>query len=184
MKETKAASDASAETLVPRPLSSAWNASLTEALASSPALCALLVLTPASVSQVCILSTALWRLFCSSGIWLVTPDSSSTAMSTATASTPRRTIAAPPPRPSLCRASQPTTGERTAAMIVAVITGMTIVAVRERNQITPPSRSSVPTTSHDISPRSRSHEGTAKTRESWPGSISTKVAAASGAAPS
>ena len=73
----KAASEASADTPAPTPLRSASNASLTDELASSPALCALLVLTPASCSQPSIVSTALWRLFSSSGAWLVTPDSSS-----------------------------------------------------------------------------------------------------------
>ena len=51
VNERKAASEARALTLEPMPLSSAWNASPVDLLASSPALCALLGLTPASLSQ-------------------------------------------------------------------------------------------------------------------------------------
>ena len=90
-------------------------------------------------------------------------------------STRRSTMAAPPPRPTRWRASQPTTGERTAAMIAAVMTGTTITEVSASSQTTPPSRSSTPTTSHAISPRSRSHDGTAKTRASWSDPTSTNV---------
>ena len=95
-------------------------------------------------------------------------------------------MAAPPPRPTRWRASQPTTGERTAAMIAAVMTGTTITEVIASSQTTPPSRTSTPTISHAISPRSRSHDGTAKTRASWSDPTSTNVASPPGepAAPS
>ncbi len=107
VNDRKAASEASAVMPVATPPSSAWKASLTEELALSPALCALASLTPASFSALCSLSTALLRLFSSSGPWLVTPDSSRTAISTASAITPNSTIAAPPARPTRWRASQP-----------------------------------------------------------------------------
>ena len=61
-------------------------------------------------------------------------------------------------------------------MIVAVMTGMTMIEVSESSQTVPPSRTRLPTTSHDIRPRSRSHWGTAKIRDSCSGSISTNVA--------
>ena len=183
MNARNAASEASAVTPAPRPSSSALKASLTDLLASSPALSDLLVLTPASLSQLWALSTALWRIFCSSGISLVTPDSSRYVIRQPSAITPRRQIAAPPPRPSRCRASQPTTGESTAAMIAAVMTGMTMVEVIASSQTTPARRTSVPTSSHDMRPRSRSHWGTAKTWASRSASISTNVDSPSGEPP-
>ena len=103
MNERNAASEASASTPAPTPSSSAWKASLTDLLASSPALSDLLVLTPASLSQLWTLSTAPWRVFCSSGISLVTPDSSRNVIRQPSAITleeaDRRATAAPQPVP-------------------------------------------------------------------------------------
>ena len=58
VNERNTASEPSVLTPTPTPWSSAWNALLTDALASSAALCALPALTPASWSQPWSLATA------------------------------------------------------------------------------------------------------------------------------
>ena len=60
-------------------------------------------------------------------------------------------------------------------MIDAVMTGTTMIDVSAISHTAPPSSSSVPTRSHDISPRSRSHCGTAKTWARRSASISTNA---------
>ena len=116
----------------PRPLSSAWKASLDRrarvvARALRLARAHAGVLEPAlrSCPRRCGGSSAA-RAPGSSR-----PTAAGRRCSTPSAITRRRTIAAPPPRPNRCRASQPTTGERTAAMIAAVMTGMTMIAVSD-----------------------------------------------------
>src|SRR3954466_5060517 len=181
VNDANTASDASVEIPVPMPRSSVWKASLTDLLASLPADCALLASTPASWSHFWALATAPWRAF---SIWLdslVTLDSSRTVISAASATTASSEIAAPPPRPSRCAASQETGGDSTAAMIDAVMTGVTIGAVSDKSQTIPPSRTKAPTSSHDINPTSRSHAGTAKIRDSSFASNSTNVTSGAGA---
>ena len=59
----------------------------------------------------------------------------------------------------MCRVSHVTTGESTAARMPAVITGTAIVLTAARNTTAPTTRTTTPTSSHAIIPRSRSHEG-------------------------
>ena len=55
----------------------------------------------------------------------------------------------------------------------AVATGSTIALVTDRSQTAPTSRRAMPTTSHAVSPASRSQPGAEKTPRSSVGSIST-----------
>lgn len=74
MNETKTASDASPEMPVPRPCSSAWNASLTPELALLLACWALSLLAPRSLSADWSLSAACASLSVSPEDWLETAD--------------------------------------------------------------------------------------------------------------
>ena len=66
---------------------------------------------------------------------------------------------APPIRGTRWRSSQPTAGPATAPSTAARITGMTIVDVWPRSQITPTITSPKPTISHDVKPSVLSHAG-------------------------
>ena len=64
-------------------------------------------------------------------------------------------------------------------MIPAVTTGATIAFVSDSSAATPTISTATPTSSHDIIPRSRSHDGAANTPLSSPGASSTNSAAGS-----
>ena len=64
-------------------------------------------------------------------------------------------------------------GDSTEARIAAVTTGITIVCVSDRSHTMPTSRSPIPTSSHAMTPSSRSQVGAAKMPESSRASIST-----------
>ena len=64
-------------------------------------------------------------------------------------------------------------------MIAAVTTGATIALVSFSRNARPTSSTATPTSSHDIIPRSRNHDGAAKTPPSSPGASSTNSAAGS-----
>src|SRR3954451_17011295 len=70
--------------------------------------------------------------------------------------------AAPSPRGTRRRVSQPSSGEMTAATTAAAMTGITIVWVSDRITTAPTTKSATPTASHADSPRWRSHGGGAK----------------------
>ena len=80
--------------------------------------------------------------------------------------------AAPIPRGTRCPFIQATNGDPTAATIAATSTGTTITWVSAASAIAPVISSATPTSSHDISPMSRSHPGTLIAFVSSPGSIS------------
>ncbi len=69
--------------------------------------------------------------------------------------------------------SQRTSGAATEATTSAVITGMTIVWVRERIHTAPTKSRTTPTRSQEVRPRSRSHRGVATRPDSSSGSILT-----------
>ena len=128
VKDRNTASEASALMPVPSPSSSAWNASLTVVLASPDACCALSALTPASFSASWSLATACWSVDCIVLAWLTIPPSTSTTTPTPRASSERNTTTVAAAR-GMCFARRRTSGAHTAATIVAVTTGMTIVFV-------------------------------------------------------
>ena len=80
--------------------------------------------------------------------------------------------AAPSPRGTRCSCSQATSGEATAATIPAVSSGSTITWVSASSHTIPTRNTATPTSSHAVSPTSRSHCGTVKIPVSWRGSIS------------
>ena len=106
-----------------------------------------------------------------------------TTVATPTASNPSNTSTVPTSRGIRWRCSQATTGEATAATTAATITGTTITEVSAASQIAPPMNSPTPTSSHAISPTSRSHCGTVKIPLSCPGSISMYSSASRPGAP-
>ena len=73
-----------------------------------------------------------------------------------------------------------TSGEATAAMIEAVITGITIVCVSASSVTSATASSAIPTSSQDMIPMSRSQPGARKTPVSSAGSISMRSSAAAG----
>jgi hypothetical protein len=162
VNEAKIARPASASMPVPSPLVSAWNAALTVELASWAVSLAELALTPACSSQSRPLSTAAWRLLSSCCAWLAMPSSTANASAPPATRSAKNTIAAAAAR-GTCRASLRTTGDSTAAMIVAVTTGTTMVSISASSHTAPARKAVTPTSSHAIAPRSRSHEGGAKT---------------------
>ena len=72
------------------------------------------------------------------------------------------TMAAPAPRGTPPRFSRRMSGDSTEARIAAVTTGITIVCVSDRSHTMPTSRSVIPTSSHAMTPSSRSQVGAAK----------------------
>ena len=74
----------------------------------------------------------------------------------------------------MCFARRRTSGAHTAATIVAVTTGMTIVFVSASSVTAATISAAMPTSSHASTPKSRSQLGAAKTPDSSPGSRSTK----------
>src|SRR4051794_23378484 len=93
---------------------------------------------------------------------------------TPTAMTPTKTSTTAAARGRPCRASSATSGESTAATIAAVTTGATIAFVSVSRKATPAASTATPASSHDIIPRSRNHDGAAKTPLSSPGPSSTE----------
>ena len=100
------------------------------------------------------------------------PPTISISITAPAATIASRTIAAPMPRGTRCRASQATSGEATAAMIEAVRTGITIVLVSASSQTIPARNSRNPISSQEAMPRSRSQSGARNRPLSSLGSIS------------
>ena len=107
-----------------------------------------------------------------------------TVMKTPIATIPSSTRIAPTARGTPRRFNQRTIGEPTAAMIPAVISGITIVLASDSSQTSPSSSTIAPVISHDIIPMLRSQSGSAKTPESWAASNSTTCSSGSPAPPS
>jgi hypothetical protein len=93
---------------------------------------------------------------------LVIPASTITTTPTASPAAPTRTSAAPTPRGTRWSLSQRTSGEATAAVTAAAMSGATIVWVSVSSQMSATTNSVTPTASHDDRPRSRSQRGASK----------------------
>ena len=88
------------------------------------------------------------------------PAMTITTTKTTTATSASRTSAAASAR-GMCRASRRTSGIATTATMSAQTIGPTIVYVSASSQIRPKTTSSIPTSSHELRPRSRSQRGVA-----------------------
>ena len=129
---------------------------------------------PVSLTQPWIVSTAFDADALISSDCSTIPPKTSRTITTNSASSPRRTIAAPAARGNRgCIIV--TSGPATVARIRPTSTGSVIVEVSPISQMSPTSSNATPTRNQAASPRSRSHIGAEKTRESDVASISTTV---------
>ena len=153
-------------------------------LMSLPSLAASLEFTPASLSALSIFATALLSAALICLRLRGQPAHTISRISTPIATRPSRTIAAPPARGTPWRPSTFTIGPATAAQTQPRITGTVIDAVSPSSQTRPISTAPIPTSSHVIMPRSRSHCGALKRPESSAGSIVAMIRSGSAPAPS
>jgi hypothetical protein len=173
VKERKTASDASRSIPAARPAVKALKPELTEALAFWLASRAVAESTPRSLAQDSIFFAPACSRSLRLSAWLAIPVRTISPTRTPMTMSARKTSAAPAPLGIPRPFNQSTTGKTTDAMIAAVITGITIVSVRARNQTAPTSAAATPTSSQAEKPRSRNQVGAAKMPLSSPGSIST-----------
>ena len=172
VKLRNTASEVSPPTTVPSPWISVSNASLTPELAASAALLAVLAPTPASWSQPWILSTACWSPLSRLSPSPTIPASTSTPRAPPASSSATNTMTVAAAR-GMRRARLATAGDRTAARIVAVMTGTTIVSISDNSATVPASSAMTPTSSQAVTPMSRSHPGAANIPDRSSGWTST-----------
>ena len=178
MKVRKKISDVSPWIPCASPVSSVVPASATPLFASSVAL--EVSSAPASLTHPSTRSTPSDTPASISDDCSAIPLKTSRKMTTPSAINARSTRMAPPIRGIPCCCSFVTTGPATVARTAPIITGSAIVDVSPSSQMAPKRTRPTPTKNQASSPRSRSHMGAEKTRDSEVASILTTVSSDAG----